>query len=400
MTKPHLTLLKREEQDFEIAYLLKGLLPRKGLVVFLGKSGAGKTQLAMHAASSIALKGVFGIFESPNKKIMDTLCAPPNMGFTVYLAGEGKANIRARIKSAELALNLLDQDTLEESYAGILPIIPITVDIPLSGVEQIPELDEKIAGFIGEYPYVGDNPSLIVFDTLASIFPIKDENSNSEMQRVVSYLSAYADHYDCCVVVITHPPKSNDGPKGYSRGASALINSADVVIELERINGSRRRFLTITKMRDGPYENSKIHFQVETFGDAAAIVPLLEIPKCKNEKSKASKKMLTERQQQVLRVLNQNSEGVFQKAIAKEIFEDAQRNTHALTEINKTSHERMTRRAIEQLGRFGQLRIDKMGKESFITLLTVANSAPEIGDGISYDEDDAYQEQRDAEDYY
>lgn len=115
---------------------------------------------------------------------------------------------------------------------------------------------------------------LIVVDTLSASYFISDENSNSEMQRIVGFLRTLGEKFNSLVLVITHPPKGIRAKKGSTRGASVLEASADVVWHLEKIGNSPKRKMTITKRSDGMNEDSVFYFEVTGVGDSAIILPI------------------------------------------------------------------------------------------------------------------------------
>ncbi len=362
--RPYLTLynLASENEDDETEYLINGILPKKGLVVILGAYGTGKTQLAMRMAGSIAAGTLFGDGKAKIDDVPLDFCFPTIPGYTLYLAGEGIAHIKSRIISTRLALASHEAAILRGFFKDFLPIIPIKVNVPLSGTDQIPEIERIVYEVCLALPQLGNRPALIVFDTLSASLFIKDENNNSEMQKIANMLHAYAEHFKCCVVVVTHPPKSNDGPKGYSRGASALANSADVVIEIKKINASKQREVRIVKMRDGPYEGTQIRFKIESFGSAPALVALKM-----NETSEAQKtataNVMNERQKMVYEILKSKPDGLMeQSAVIKKLL-----SLRSVT-TGLESEKRASRRDISKMQDMGWVLIEKVGKGSIIRL--------------------------------
>jgi len=194
-------------------------------------------------------------------------------GATLYFAGEGKYGIATRINSAEKALTDEERQALDPRLNGQLPIITLMGSkMRLKAAEQIDQMILVIAEWRAYYEGLGYPIRFIVFDTLAASFEINDENNNSEMQKIVTALSEYAERFNCFILIVAHPPKSKNHVHGYTRGASALINSADVVLELKKVNNSGHRILTVTKMRDGQSEDAIFPLKITIFDGAPALV--------------------------------------------------------------------------------------------------------------------------------
>lgn len=83
----------------------------------------------------------------------------------------------------------------------------------------------------------GHPADLVVLDTLADLWPVKDENSATEVQAAMKPLRALADGR---AVLAIHHLRKSDGAEGTgSRGSGALAGFVDVIAELRRPKASR-----------------------------------------------------------------------------------------------------------------------------------------------------------------
>ena len=82
--------------------------------------------------------------------------------------------------------------------------------------------------------------NLVVFDTLAAVSPIEDENDAAQMYRVLLPLHRITEAG--AAVLLTHHPRKGDGSEGRaSRGSGALTGFVDIIVELRRLGGSQPR---------------------------------------------------------------------------------------------------------------------------------------------------------------
>jgi RecA-family ATPase len=98
------------------------------------------------------------------------------------------------------------------------------------------------------------NVRLVILDTLASYWRIKNENDNAEVIRGITPLERLARETGAAVLIIHHDRKGG-GPNGESiRGGSGLFAKVDQALMLRRVGSQhpmRRRLL-----RDGRYNEA------------------------------------------------------------------------------------------------------------------------------------------------
>lgn len=202
-----------------IDWLYYQILPKVGTGVLLAESQAGKTFLAIELARSLATgKPFFGE-------------VPDDVGATLFLF--------AGSEGSGLALRF---DALGEAVP--LPISACQVG-NLSDRDALPKLLDDMRVEAARLDALFGVPvRLIVIETLAASGLLNDENDNSEASRAMANLSTIAREMDALVLTSHHPDKAGKG----ARGASAIPNSADYVLEITREGNIRE--LAVTKARD------------------------------------------------------------------------------------------------------------------------------------------------------
>lgn len=201
-------------------WLVHELLPRAGVAVMFGNSGAGKTFAALDLASAVA-RGVAWFGNDVDEA-----------GAVFYVAGEGRLGrrMRAHLEHRELLPRELRK----------LRVIPRAVN--MLDERQVSALRAEVERLVAEL----GKPVLIVFDTLAACSAGSDEG-RSDTGSVLEVCQTFASDFNCCVLLLHHPGWSNTERL---RGSYALQGALDAVIRLERIGESSVRKLTAQKVRD------------------------------------------------------------------------------------------------------------------------------------------------------
>lgn len=205
----------------KVDWLYYEMLPKVGVGVLLGPSQGGKTFVATELARSLATGKAFFRVE------------PDDRGGTLF--------VFAGTEGSGFALRL---DALGET--GRLPISATQVG-NLSETNALPnlltDLKAEARWILAEF---GVPVRLIVVETVAASGLLRDENDNSEASQAMANLATIAREMDALVLTSHHPTKDGKG----SRGASAIPNSADAVIELTREGTGNIRELALTKARN------------------------------------------------------------------------------------------------------------------------------------------------------
>lgn len=146
-----------------------------------------------------------------------------------------------------------------------------------------------------------------------------------------------------------------------------------VVLGLNKANGSSHRTMSVTKMRDGPYQGATIPFLIKNYGIAAAMVPF---DKNSPEEVLGTSKdrPLTERQKSIINALeNSPTNSLTQAELIKTLcayLKETEENSPNL--INEESEGRMLRRDVKALEQLNFICTHKEGKTIRINLVAKA----------------------------
>ncbi len=120
---------------------------------------------------------------------------------------------------------------------------------------QKPTADDWSAFMLHLLNVLANDPAdLVVFDTLADLWPVKDENNATDVQGALQPVRRLADGR--AVLLVHHLRKSDGGEGTGSRGSGALAGFVDVLVELRRAGraadpGGAKRILTAVGRANG-----------------------------------------------------------------------------------------------------------------------------------------------------
>lgn len=226
------------------AWLVKGVLPHKGIGLLVGESGSGKTFLAIHAALCVAW-GVpfFGRRTRP--------------GGVLYVAAEGGSSVLPRLRAADMALGaVVGAQRLAGNSLTRSPLRIVTEAPNLSKDGNPIPLVATIEDAAADFASAGSRLALVVIDTYHGAMGGGDENSAADAGAVLAPLRAAAETHGALILVVHHLGK--DTERG-ARGSNALPAAADAIIGLT-VPGHKGhvakpsialRTGTVTKQRDG-----------------------------------------------------------------------------------------------------------------------------------------------------
>ncbi|MGA7328395.1 MAG: AAA family ATPase [Rhodomicrobium sp.] len=237
-----------------LRYIIKDLCPREGTGLAGGKSGAGKSFIAIDLAVAIASGGQFF-----GRQVRETLGV-------VYLAAEGGGGIENRIFAAKRKRDL----------TAPLPIAFSSAIGDLSDDKEIDNLINKLKRIDRHFLDRFKVPiGVVIVDTMSAAFRMKDENSNAEGAATCQRLAKISSELKAAAMGVHHYGKGSDAEL---RGASAFRANVDFVLGVlgERDNQTGKvtgRSLIVAKHRDGeegPISNFELKFVelgVDDYGD-------------------------------------------------------------------------------------------------------------------------------------
>ncbi|MCJ2069399.1 AAA family ATPase [Methylobacterium sp. J-030] len=249
-------------------YLVKHLLPVEGVAMLGGQSGAGKTFTAVDLAVSLAIgEPFFG------RRVVERVG-------TLILAAEGAGTLSGRIEAARQAR--ADGKRLPIAWMGAVP--------NLADPDEVKALQAKIRAVDARMQATfGVRLGLIVIDTLAAAFAMKDENDAAEAQQALRHMRSLGEPLGALVMPVHHYGKSEEtglrGSSAYRGGADAILS---VLADRNQVTGEvTTRSLNLAKTRygeEGPIAAFSLRFiQLGTDEDgdpfgACVLDPALDQP--------------------------------------------------------------------------------------------------------------------------
>jgi hypothetical protein len=196
-------------------YLVKGLIPRGGLIVAWGPPKCGKSfwtfDLAMHIALGEHYRG---------RRVQQ--------GTVVYLALEGGHGFRARIEAYR-----------RKHGDNNAPFFLMTDRLDL--VKDHEALITAIRAQLGT-----DAPVLVVIDTLNRSLA-GSESKDEDMAAYIQAADGIREAFDCAVVVVHHCGVDGSRPRGHT----SLGGAVDAQLAVSR-DGASNIVVTVEWMKDGP----------------------------------------------------------------------------------------------------------------------------------------------------
>lgn len=200
-------------------WLVRGVLPEKGIGAIFGQPGSGKSFLVLDLLAAVA--GGFHWFGIPTK------AAP-----VVYITLEGQAGMPQRIHAYRTKKGSLDRIAFIEQ--------PIDLREP----DNLKELIDLIRD-------AGLGGGVVCIDTLAASAPGMDENTSADMGQLIANLQDLQTELGGFVLVVHHSGK--DETRGL-RGWSGLNGALDCAIAVSRVSEDKRntsRRWEVSKSKDG-----------------------------------------------------------------------------------------------------------------------------------------------------
>ena len=196
-----------------LEWVVKGVLPSRGLAAVFGPSGSGKTFLLLNLAAAICSGDPWFGFRTRQTPV-------------VYLGLEGGAGLQKRVKAWELANNT-------EFPSNFRYLIS---DFELSNSNDVDGLIEVLPA-----------NSVCIVDTLNRASPGSDENSSADMGKLLA-AAKKIEAQTCGLVILCH--HTGKDPKQGLRGHSSLHAAMDAEIELIRDKQKDTRSWRSSKLKD------------------------------------------------------------------------------------------------------------------------------------------------------
>jgi hypothetical protein len=208
--------------------LVAGTLPATGVANLIGGTYEGKTYLALDLAMSVATSQVT---EWAGNKILAH-------GHVVYWLLEGEEDFGSRINAWQ-------------RHHGMLPDLRMDTLQGPGGLSDGEVRSAFVAAMRETYATIG-GVALMVIDTQSLGFSELEENSNTEMNRMLIACKEISRSLGCLVLLVHHSSsKGERNDRDPARGASAVRAGMDVVLEAQRDPESGSGLLRVTKFKPG-----------------------------------------------------------------------------------------------------------------------------------------------------
>jgi hypothetical protein len=254
-------------------YLVKGIIPRSGLVVIWGSPKCGKSfwtfDLAMHVALGWEYRG---------RRV--------HQGVVVYLALEGGHGFRARIEA--FRQRFLSEDPDPVSFYLITDALDLAKDHP----ELIDCIRQQANGA----------PIMVVIDTLNRSLA-GSESDDKDMAAYIRAADAIRNAFGCAVIVVHHCGIDATRPRGHTSLAAAV--DAQLAVKRDSLENI---VVTVERMKDGQEGDrliSKLESieEVGTDSDGDPITSCVVVPVDGEAAREAPNRKLSDRQQLALDAL-------------------------------------------------------------------------------------------------
>ena len=194
------------------SYLVKGLIPRIGLIVVWGPPKCGKSfwtfDLVMHIALGRDYRG-----------------RRTRQGDAVYCAFEGGAGFNDRAEAFRREHNV----TEAQFY-----LVPAVVNLIADHVALIASIRAQCS-----------NPAVVVLDTLNRSL-VGSESNDQDMANYVKAADAIRETFSCAVIIVHHCGIDGNRPRGHT----SLTGAADAQLAVKR-DIENNVVVTIEHMKDG-----------------------------------------------------------------------------------------------------------------------------------------------------
>ena len=255
-------------------YLVKGLIPRSGLVVIWGPAKSRKSFWTFDLAAHVALGWPYR-----DRKV--------KQGTVVYLVLEGAHGIGARVEAFR-------QRYLAEQTGSIpMYLVPTRLDL----IEECGTLINEIRAQTADEP-----PVLIVVDTLNRSLN-GSESRDEDMSRYIQAADAVREAFKCTVALVHHCGIEGTRPRGHT----SLTGAADAQIAI-KCDPAGVICTTLEWMKDGP-EGVEVYSKLEPVevgadDDGDVITSCVVVDAEKAEVAKVSGTKLTQNQATMLALLD------------------------------------------------------------------------------------------------
>jgi hypothetical protein len=200
-------------------YLVKGIIPREGLVVVWGPPKCGKSFWTFDVVMHVALG-----WEYRGKRVQP--------GTVCYVACEGERGLGARTEAYRVR-KLAEVDEIDPPFY----LLTTRLDLVADAAELIADIRSGIGA---------EHCAAIVIDTLNRSIP-GSESRDEDMSAYVKAADLLREAFGAAVIIIHHCGINGERPRGHT----SLTGAVDAQIAVKR-DEAERIIATVEFMKDGP----------------------------------------------------------------------------------------------------------------------------------------------------
>ena len=206
----------------EQRWLWRGYIPRGEVSLLTGLPGAGKTSVVVSWAAIVASGGTW-----PDG-------TQAEQGRVLYVDAEnGVANLRRRFVAQGF-----------EAWDNLRTIDDLG---PLEGLNFHKSPGTSLKPAIEEF-----QPDLVIIDPLVAVHH-SNENSATDMRKLMMKLNSLARKHDLAIVFIQHPKKGSGGPETHQvRGSSDITAAVRAMFKVTESREKDVMALVVEKLNVGP----------------------------------------------------------------------------------------------------------------------------------------------------
>jgi hypothetical protein len=264
------TLMAREPVKPE--WLIEGIWSDKAHGIIAGEEKTFKSLIALDLAVSVASGTKFlNYFEVPNK----------TQGHVIYIQEENQEGfVRDRLEKITISRNLNGKAFFRGSTLMVTPPLSLPMSLMNNGGFEInnPEHMEQLEDHVAEH-----HTKLVVLDPLYLMMPGIDENSSSDMVKVLGPLLRLKQEYGCGVLILHHYKKQDRqspmfGETARIAGSSAFGRWYESMLLIERGSEPSKVRLIPKHRMQAPNAGIDVEFEMGEVGDSW-YNPIISVPK-------------------------------------------------------------------------------------------------------------------------